>query len=77
MPVIVGAMAAWNDWLLLPLAAAMLPFLLASVPRRLAPLTLGAGNQAVFWLPLALGLLVGYLQPAGLAQWWQTIAVGS
>ena len=74
---IVGAMAAWNDWLLLPLAAAMLPFLLASVPRRLAPLTLGAGNQAVFWLPLALGLLVGYLQPAGLAQWWQTIAVGS
>ena len=58
---VILAISGHNAWLLLPLGAAYIPILLASLPRRLPALVPSLG-----WLPLALALLTDYFAPGGL-----------
>jgi hypothetical protein len=68
---VVLAVSSHGPWLLLPLGVALIPMLLASLPRRLPDLSPSLG-----WLPLALALLTGYFAPEGLVRWWHVLTVG-
>lgn len=66
-----------NDaWLLLPLGAAFVPILLASLPASLPIIPQKAAIPSVGWLPLALALLTGYFAPEGLVHWWHVLTAG-
>lgn len=68
---VVLAVCSHYAWLLLPLGLALIPMLLASLPRRLPHLSPSLG-----WLPLALVLLTGYFAPEGLVRWWHVLTAG-
>jgi hypothetical protein len=69
---VVLAVTGHHAWLLLPIGAALVPILLASLPRHWPTL-----SPSVGWLPLALALLTGYLAPDGLVRWWHVLTAGS
>jgi hypothetical protein len=68
---VVLAISGHRAWLLLPLGAAFVPILLASLPRRLPGV-----SPSVGWVPLALAVLTGYFAPEGLVHWWHVLTAG-
>jgi hypothetical protein len=70
------AMSAHDPWLLLPLGVALVPIMLASLPRRLPDFSAQAGISLIAWLPLLLAVLVGYFAPNGLVHWLSILTAG-
>jgi hypothetical protein len=73
---VVMAVSGAEPWLLLPFGAALAPILLAGLPLHPVGFQLKTGIPSVSWLPLALGLLVGYCAPNGLVHWWHILTAG-
>jgi hypothetical protein len=69
LALVVLALSAHYPWLLLPLGAALVPMMLASVPRRLPDLLFRLEIPSIAWLPLALAILVGYFTPDTVVHW--------
>ncbi|MGD0108241.1 MAG: hypothetical protein ABSC06_30025 [Rhodopila sp.] len=69
-------MSAHDPWLLLPMGAALIPVVLASIPRRLPEFLPAIAFPSVAWLPLLLALVTGYLAPNGLVHWWRILTAG-
>jgi hypothetical protein len=69
-------MSAHDPWLLLPLGAALIPIVGASVPRHLPTFTARPVIPSIAWLPLLLAVLAGYFAPDGLVQWWRVLTAG-
>jgi hypothetical protein len=70
------ALANHHAWLLLPVGCALVPILLAGLPRRLLAFSPGRAIPSIGWLPLALALLIGYFAPDGLVRWWHVLTAG-
>jgi hypothetical protein len=70
------ALANHHPWLLLPVGCALVPILLAGLPRRLLAFSPGRAIPSIGWLPLALALLIGYFAPDGLVRWWHVLTAG-
>ena len=73
---VVLAITSYSAWLLLPLGAAAVPIILASLPHRLPEFSLKSSLPSVFWLPLVIAMLTGYFAPNGLVLWWHTLMAG-
>jgi hypothetical protein len=73
---VVLAMTAHDPWLLLPLGAALIPIVLASVPRRLPDFSQWKTFPPVAWLPLLLAVAAGYFAPDGLVHWCRVLTAG-
>ena len=73
---VVLTMSAHDPWLLFPMGLALIPIVLASVPRRLADFLPAMERPSVAWLPLLLALVTGYLAPNGLVHWWRILTAG-
>jgi hypothetical protein len=73
---VVLALAAHAPWLLLPLGAALLPMVLASVPRRLPDFAPRLETPSIAWLPLALAVLLGYFAPDTVGHWLHLLVAG-
>jgi hypothetical protein len=69
------AIGSHAPWLLLPLGLALMPVLLAGLPRRLPPISLRAFHS-VAWLPLALATLFGLFAPMELVRWLAAVTMG-
>jgi hypothetical protein len=65
-----------DAWLLLPLGAAYIPILLASLPRGMPAFSPRAAIPSAGWVPLAIALLIGYCAPDGLVRWWHVLTAG-
>jgi hypothetical protein len=70
------AVSGSGPWLLLPLAAALVPMCLAGLPRHRLTFPFRPAIPSVGWLPLALALLAGYCAPNGLVLWWHILTAG-
>lgn len=70
---VVMAISENAAWLLLPLGAAMVPILAASLPHRTPK---AWSMRSIGWLPLGLAILAGYAAPDGVAQWWHLLTAG-
>jgi hypothetical protein len=66
---VVLALAGHAPWLLLPLGIALVPMVLAGVPRRLPDFTPRLEFPSIAWLPLALAVLAGYFAPDTVSHW--------
>ncbi|HEY4043424.1 MAG TPA: hypothetical protein VGM32_16470 [Rhodopila sp.] len=73
---VVLAVIGHGAWLLLPVGAAWISILRASLPSRLPEFSSRTALPSVGWLPLALALLTGYFAPEGLARWWHMLTAG-
>jgi len=73
---VVLAMINHDAWLLLPVGAALVPILLASLPDPLPALRPKLTVPSVGWLPLGIALLIGYFAPEGLVRWWHVLTAG-
>jgi hypothetical protein len=73
---VVLAMSAHDPWLLLPLGAALIPIVGASMPRHLPTFPARPAIPSIAWLPLLLAVLAGYFAPDGLVQWWRVLTAG-
>ncbi|MDB5400490.1 MAG: hypothetical protein JWQ55_2508 [Rhodopila sp.] len=73
---VVLTFSAHNPWLLLPVGAALIPILSASVPRQLPDFISVATVPSIAWLPLLLAILAGYFAPNGLVHWWRILTAG-
>jgi hypothetical protein len=73
---VVLVLAGHESWLLLPLGAAGIPIILASLPRKLPTIPPRVTIPSPGWLPLALALLTGYFTPDGLVRWWHLLTAG-
>jgi hypothetical protein len=62
--------------LLLPLGVALIPIVLAGLPRRFPDLSFWKTVPSVAWLPLLLALLAGYFTPNSLVHWWRILTAG-
>jgi hypothetical protein len=65
-----------TPWLLPPLGLALIPVLLAGLPRRLPSVPLRAALQSIAWLPLALAALFGLFAPMELVRWLAAVTMG-
>ena len=63
-------------WLLLPLALALIPVLLAGLPRRLPAVSLREALLSAGWLPLAFAALFGLFAPLDLVRWLAAVTMG-
>jgi hypothetical protein len=66
---VVLAMTSHDAWLLLPLGAAAIPILMASLPRGLPNFAIKGTIRSIGWLPLMLAAGVGYFASDGLVRW--------
>jgi hypothetical protein len=70
------AVSSHSPWLLLPLGPALVPILLAGLPRRLPAVSLRPALLSIGWLPLALGALFGLFAPMALVRWLAAVTMG-
>jgi hypothetical protein len=70
------AVGGHMPWLLLPLGLALIPVLLAGLPRRLPAVTLRAALLSAGWLPLAFATLFGLFAPMDLVRWLAAATMG-
>ncbi len=70
------AITGHSAWLLIPLGAAALPMVMASLPRRLPAVPLKASFLSMGWLPLGLTVLAGYLMPDTFVRWCHILTAG-
>jgi hypothetical protein len=73
---VIMVISSIEPWLLLPLGLALVPLILASLPRRPVAFSFKVITPSLGWLPLALALLVGYCAPDGLVRWWHVLTAG-
>jgi hypothetical protein len=73
---IVLTMSARGPWFLLPLGAALVPILLASLPGNVPDFSPRRTMPSIAWLPLLLAVLIGYCAPDGLTHWWRILTAG-
>ncbi|HEX2943896.1 MAG TPA: hypothetical protein VHO91_22760 [Rhodopila sp.] len=79
------AVGGQAPWLLLPLGAALVLIVPASLPARLPVQDLiplfAPGRRAALlsaaWLPLALAAMIGFMTPDSLARWLQALTAGA
>lgn len=69
---VASALAARSGWFLLPLGIAIVPAVIASLPRPMS----WRWAASPGWLPLAVALAAGYFAPEGMVSWLQAIASG-
>jgi hypothetical protein len=74
---VVLVISSHAPWALLPVVAALVPMLLAGLPRRLRLLPLQPAVLSVGWLPLALALAFGFFAPSDLIRWLSALTAGS
>ena len=75
------AVASAQPWLLLPLGAAAVGVMVASLPRPIAgaPIVgapIGRAWLSIGWLPLLLAFVIGYAAPDRFVRWCQMLAAG-
>jgi hypothetical protein len=78
-PGLVLVVLAWsaNDpRVLLPLGIALIPIVLAGLPRQLPDFALRLAIPSIAWLPLLLAVLAGYVAPDSLIHWWRVLTAG-
>ena len=68
--------SADQPWLLLPLGAALVPIVSASIPRRLPDFVFTGRSPSIAWLPMLLAVAVGFFAPDGLVRWWRVLTLG-
>lgn len=68
--------SARGPWMLLPMGVALIPVLLASLPRSIPDFSPRRVVPSIAWLPLLLAVLVGYFAPDGLTHWWRILTGG-
>jgi len=73
---VVLTISAHEPWLLLAVGAALVPIVLASMPRRFPDLPTRPTVPSIAWLPLLLAVLAGYFAPDGLVHWWRILTAG-
>lgn len=73
---VVLALSAHDPWLLLPLGIALVPMVLASVPRHFPDFSPRPEVPSIAWLPLALAVLVGYFAPDTVVLWLHVLVAG-
>jgi hypothetical protein len=73
---VVLTLSAHDPWLLLPVGAALIPIVLAAIPRRLPSFLPVTTISSVAWLPLLLAVAVGFFAPASLVHWWHLLTAG-
>jgi hypothetical protein len=70
------AITAVYPWLLLPVGAALIPMVLASVPRHIPDFSRQTAIPSIAWLPLLAAVLVGYFAPNPIIHWWRILTAG-
>ena len=73
---VVLAISGHEPWLLLPLGAALIPIVLAGIPKHLPDFSPRKAIPSIAWLPLVLAVLAGYFAPEGLVHWWRILTAG-
>jgi hypothetical protein len=73
---VVLAVSSHAPWLLLPLGLALIPVLLAGLPRRMPAVPLRTGMRSIAWLPLALAALFGLFAPMEFVRWLAAVTMG-
>jgi hypothetical protein len=69
-------LSAHDPWLLLPVGAALVPIVLASLPAHLPDFSPRPAIPSIAWLPLVLAIMAGYFAPEGLVHWWRILTAG-
>ena len=76
LALVVLTISAHDPWLLLGVGAALVPIMLASMPRRWPELPPRLMMPSIVWLPLLLAVFAGYFASDGLVHWWRILTAG-